>query len=76
MMQKLVNYYNTNSTFHSFVICLEYAAVCFITSYSGGMPTSKSGWAALGAGLVGALVGAFKRWAAVNVASVGVDVKK
>ena len=75
-IQKIVTYYNQNARFHSFVITLEYAAVGFLVSYSGGVPTSKSGWAALASGLAGAVIGSVKRWLATNVATDGLDMKK
>lgn len=75
IIQSLINYYNLSPTFHSFVICLEYAAVSFVTSYSGGVPTSKSGWIALGGAFVGTVIGAAKRWVATNIATVRVPQK-
>lgn len=75
MWRKVMNYYNTNAKFHGLVIAVEYAGISFLTSWSGGVPTGKSGWVALGGGLIGAVVGAVKRWMATNVASVGVETK-
>ena len=75
-IQKIVTFYNTNSKFHSFVITLEYAAVGFLVSYSGGVPSSKSGWTALASGFAGAVVGSVKRWLATNVATDGLEMKK
>ena len=72
MWQKIVNFYNTNTYFHSLVIALEYAAVGFLSSWSGGIPTSKSGWLTLGAAFLGAIVAALKRWLQNNVATVNV----
>lgn len=76
MWNKLINYYNTNAKFHSFVVAIEFAAVSAATSYQGGVPNSKSGWTAL-AGFVGGMVwGASKRWLAINVATEGVEPKQ
>ena len=47
MWQKILNFYNTNAPFHSFVTALVFAIVSFATSYSGGMPTTKQAWTAL-----------------------------
>jgi hypothetical protein len=73
---KILNWYNTNTYFHSFVLALEAALISFATSYSGGLPTNKSGWVALASALGGAVWGALKRWLSQNVATVGVEVKK
>lgn len=67
--QRVMNYYNTNAKFHSFVVAVEYAAVGFLSTWPGGVPTSKQGWVALGAGVAGAIISAVKRWAATNVAT-------
>lgn len=75
MLEKIANKYNSNAKFHSFVIAVEYAAVSFVTSYGGGMPTQKSGWVALGGAFVGAVIGATKRWLATNVATQGLNLK-
>lgn len=75
IIQSLINYYNVSPTFHSFVICLEYAVVSFVTSYSGGVPTSKSGWVALAGAFAGVVVGSLKRWLATNIATVRVPQK-
>ena len=74
-IKRLVTFYNTNSKFHSFVVAVEYAAVSFLTSWSGGVPTGRSGWVALAGAFGGSLIGAAKRWLATNVATVGVEVK-
>lgn len=75
-IQKLVNLYNTNTRFHSLVIALEYTGLGFLGSWSGGVPSSKSGWIALATGLGGALVGAGKRWLQTNVASQNLSLKQ
>lgn len=63
----VVSLYVQNKKFHSFVIALEFALVGFLSTYSGGVPTSKQGWISLGAGLVGAAWGAVKGWLRNNV---------
>lgn len=68
LIQKIVNLYAANGKFHSFVIAMEFAIVGFLTTYSGGLPTSKDGWMALAAGIGGALWGAVKGWLRNNVA--------
>jgi len=75
MWERLMNFYNTSAAFHSFVVALEYAAISFITSYQGGVPSSKAGWLALGGAFLGALVGGIKRWLATNVATQGLRLK-
>jgi len=77
MWQKVLNYYNTNSAFHSLVMALEYAFATYVggvidgwvTSGTLTLPTSKAAWTALGVGLAGALWSAAKRWAQTNVAT-------
>jgi hypothetical protein len=71
---KVLNFYNTNAKFHSFVMAVEYAVVGFVVSY-GSVPSNKAGWAALGAGLVGAGWGAIKRWLLTNVATSNLQMK-
>lgn len=75
MGQKLLNLYNSNAYFHSFVVALEMAVVSFATSYNGGLPSSKSAWVSLGFAVSGVLWGAAKRWMATNVATVGLNLK-
>jgi hypothetical protein len=74
-MKTIVNFYNTNSYFHSFVIAMEMAIVSFVTSYDGGLPTTKSALVSLAFAVGGALWAALKRWLATNVATVGVVPK-
>jgi len=69
MLKKVMNLYNTNAKFHSFVVALEYGAVGFLSTWNGGIPSGKQGWIALAAGLAGAVISAGKRWAATNVAT-------
>jgi hypothetical protein len=74
-MKSLMNLYNTNTLFHSFVLGLEMALVSFITSYNGGLPTTKAAWVSLALGVGGAVWGAIKRWLANNVATQPVAAK-
>jgi hypothetical protein len=76
MWQKLLNFYNTNAVFHSFVVGMEMATVSFITSYNGGLPTTKAEWVSVAAGVGGMLWGALKRWLATNVATTGLQLKQ
>jgi hypothetical protein len=75
MWQKIVNFYNQNAYFHSFVVAVEWGLVSFWTSYSGGVPATKSAWASFGLALGGALWAALKRWMATNVATDGLNMK-
>lgn len=74
-MNSLMNYYNTNAKFHSFVVFVEMGAVSFATSYSGGLPTTKAGWVALVFAGGGAVWGAIKRWLSTNVATENLTLK-
>jgi hypothetical protein len=74
-MNWVMNLYNTNATFHSFIVAMEMAIVSFVTSYQGGMPTTKSAWISLACAAGGAVWGALKRYLATNVATVGVTTK-
>lgn len=74
-MKYFVNLYNTNATFHSFVLALEYAGVAFLSTYQGGVPTSRQGWIALGTGVAGALISAGKRWLVTNYATKNLELK-
>ena len=76
MWQSLMNYYNTNSKFHSFVVAVEFAAVSAATSWDGGLPTTKSAWLALGGFSGGLIWGAVKRWLATNVATEAIQLQK
>jgi len=67
-VQKLVDLYAANGKFHSFVVALEFAFIGFFSTYSGGLPTTKDAWLALGAGIGGAVWGAVKGWLRNNVA--------
>ena len=70
-MKKLINWvvslYVQNKKFHALVVALEFAIIAFLSTYSGGIPTSKQGWISLGAGLLGAAWGALKGWARNNL---------
>jgi hypothetical protein len=70
-----MNLYNTNSYFHSFITAIEMALVGFITSYSGGLPTTKTAWATVAAAVGGALWGALRNWLATNVATQARSLK-
>lgn len=76
MWNKIVNYYNTNSKFHSFVVAVEFALVSALSTYDGGVPTTKSAWIALGGFVAGVAWGAVKRWLVQNVATAPVELKK
>lgn len=76
MWQKITNYYNSNAKFHSFVVAAEFAAVSAVTSYNGGLPNSKTGWAALGSAVLGGAWGFVKRWLATNVATQNLTLKQ
>lgn len=77
-VQKIVNFYNTNAKFHSFVVAVEYGAVSFVTGYfsTGNLPMSKKALVAFGVGLVGAVIAAVKRWAATNLATQNLQMKQ
>lgn len=72
MWQKIMNLYNTNTTFHSLVTGLEGALVSAITSWNGGIPVNKTGWVALGSFVGVALYNFLKRWMQQNVATKNV----
>lgn len=74
-MKSLMNFYNTNAYFHSFVVAVEMGVVSFATSYSGGLPTNKAGWVSLGFAVGGVVWGAVKRWLATNVATTSLTMK-
>jgi hypothetical protein len=61
-INKIVALYVANKKFHSFVVALEFAAVGFVTTYQGGLPTSHDAWAAFVSGLLGAVWGGLKGW--------------
>ena len=67
MFEKIVNFYKTNSKFHSFVVAVESGLVSGLTSLVGGVPVNKAGWVAIAATVGGAVWGAAKRWATNNV---------
>lgn len=75
MLPKIINFYNTNAKFHSFVVSIEYAAVGAIVSYDGGALNSKTAWIAAVSAVAGAIVGAAKRWLATNVATQNLQLK-
>jgi hypothetical protein len=75
MWEKLMNLYNTNSTFHSFVTGLEGAIVSAATSYTGGVPTNKTGWYALASFFGVAVYNYIKRYLQTNVATRSVLAK-
>ena len=79
LIQKLINYYNTNSTFHALVAGFEGAVVSAVTAWivtlGYGIPTTKANWVALGAFVAKAAWGWFKRWLQTNEATVGVETK-
>ena len=76
---KLVNFYNTNTLFHSAVNGLEmtigtaFGAMIVSGNFP---PTSKADWSAIGSGLLYALWSWWKRWSQENLATVGVEIKK
>jgi hypothetical protein len=76
MWKKIVNYYNTNAYFHSFVEATEAAIVSFCTSWSGGLPLTKAAWVAVFFAMGKALWSAWKRWMQTNVATVAIPMKK
>jgi hypothetical protein len=67
LLQKIAAAYAANGKFHSFVVAMEYAAVGFLTTWTGGIPSGKAGWFALDSAFGGVLVGAFKGWLRNNV---------
>lgn len=67
IVKKVVDLYAQNKKFHSFVVGLEFAVVGFFTTYQGGLPATHDAWAALGAGLLGAVWGFFKGWLRNNI---------
>lgn len=67
LISKIASLYATNVKFHSLVVGLEIAVASFITSYSGGLPTNKAGWTALGLGVGAAVWGAVKGWLITTV---------
>lgn len=75
LIKKVLNYYNSNTYFHSFVLAIEAAVISFATAYNGGIPASKSAWVGLACAFGGALWGACKRWLASNVATKAVPVQ-
>lgn len=76
MWEKIVNFYNTNAAFHSFVVALEMAVVSFVTSYNGGVPATKAALVSLCFAFAGAIWGAVKRWLATNVATSNLKMKQ
>jgi hypothetical protein len=66
-VNKIVALYTANGKFHAFVVALEFAAVGFVTTYQGGLPTGRDGWSAFFAGLAGAVWGGVKGWLRNNV---------
>lgn len=76
MWEKIINFYNTNLYFHSFILAIEAAIISFFTSYNGGIPASRAAWISLAFAVGGALWGAIKRWMATNVATAAVPMKK
>jgi hypothetical protein len=75
MLTKIINFYNQNAYFHSFVIAVEFALVSFMTSYNGGIPVNQTAWVSFGSALGGAVWAAVKRWLATNVATHGLNMK-
>lgn len=77
MWNKLINYYNTNAKFHSFVVAVEQGAgMGLALAFGGGAPLSKSAWIVAAGTVGGAIWGAAKRWLATNVATEGVEPKQ
>lgn len=62
-MNKLANYYNTNTKFHSFVQGLIGALIGASASWGSGAPTGKAGWIALASFVGKALFSWYTRWA-------------
>jgi len=75
LIESVINFYNTNAYFHSFVIAVEMAVVSFATSWQGGLPTTKAAWVSLGFAVGGAVWAAIKRWLATNVATKNLTMK-
>lgn len=76
MLQKIINYYNTNAYFHSFVGALEGALLVFFATYNGGIPSTRAAWLILIGAVVKALFNAAKRWTQTNVATAAIPMKK
>ena len=74
LFKTILNYYNTNTYFHSFVLAIEAAVISFGTAYNGGLPSTKAAWVSLAFAFGGAIWGAFKRWLASNVATKSVPI--
>jgi hypothetical protein len=75
MIQKLISLYETNGYVKSFVTALEMAMVGFVTSYSGGLPSSKTGWATMLSALGGAVWSALRTWLVQNAVKAQVAPK-
>lgn len=75
MWKKIMNYYNTQPLFQSFVSGAEGAVLGALSSWSGGIPLNKAGWITLACFFGKALYGWGKRWMQQNVATVGVVAK-
>ena len=73
-MKAIVNLYNTNTYFHSLVLAIEAALISFVTSYNGGIPTTKAAWLSVLFALGGAIWGAVKRYLASNAATKSVPL--
>lgn len=76
---RLVNFYNTNTLFHSAINGLEMTlGATFANLIVGGHfpPTSKADWSAISSGVLYALWSWWKRWSQENLATVGVSVKQ
>ena len=76
MWPKIVNLYNTNALFHSFVQGAISAMIVAFSTYSGGVPTSKAGWYAAGAFFVKGFISFATRWAQQNVATKSIPMTK
>ena len=62
LLMKIIATYAAHGKFYALVTALEMAAVSYLVSYSGGLPTNKSQLFAFLAGLGGAAWGAIKGW--------------
>ena len=75
MIQRLISLYESNAYVKSLVTALEMTVVSFVTSYSGGLPSSKSGWVALASALGGAVWSALRTWLVQNAVKAQVAPK-
>jgi hypothetical protein len=74
----ITNYYNTSTPFHSLVQGVIGALVGAVSAWvaaGGSLPTSKTGWIALGAFVFKFVYAFFTRWMQQNVATVSVATK-